>query len=180
MLILLTILILAAAASAFIYFFNKNNSERQLDSANVGTFPETTPLRPLFEPSDEEMRAELLATDLRDQLDEVHLDDEIERKHLAEFRNRFRAWRAAPNVAEIGDLLELARLDGDSFAVAAETITKEFLNGRIDRISSDDLEQMLESHFWLLPAEKREPAISFRVKEAIRELRETGAKAPIV
>jgi hypothetical protein len=180
MLILLTILVLAAAASAFIYFFIKNNSERRLNSGDVGTLPETTHLRGLFEPSDEDLLAESQAAEDQAELDEVRLDDGIKRKELTEFRNRLRAWHAAPNISEIAGLLEFARVDGDSSAIAAETITKEFLNGRIDRISSDDLAQMLESHFWLLSAEKREPAVSFRIKEAIRELRETGANAPIV
>ena len=178
MLILLTILVLAAAASAFIYFFVKDNSERQLVSGDIGTLPESTNLRPLFTPSDENLRADSVAAKMQAVSDEAALEFDNERKQLAEFRNRLRSWQAAPNTAEIGELLELARSNGDSCAVAAETITKEFRNGRINGISADGLAQMLESHFWLLSAEKREPAFSFRVRETIRELRETGANAP--
>ena len=180
MLILLTILILAAAASAFIYFFVKDNSERQLVSGDIESLPETTNLRPLFTPSDEDLRADSVAAEMQAESDEAALEFDNERKQVAEFRNRLRSWQAAPNTAEIGELLELARSNGDSYAVTAEAITKEFLIGKINGISADGLAQMLESHFWLLSAEKREPAISFRIKEAIRELRESGAKAPSV
>jgi hypothetical protein len=180
MLILLTILILAAAASAFIYFFIKDNSERQLVSGDIRSLPESTNLRPLFAPSDEELRAESIAAEQQAESDEAALDLEIERKQLAEFRIRLGTWQAAPHTAEIGELLEIARSDGDSYAVTAETITKEFLNGRVHGVSAVDLAQMLESHFWLLPAEEREPAVSFRLRETIRELRKSGAKAPNV
>jgi hypothetical protein len=180
MLILLTILVLAAAVSAFIYYFNKNISERQLDASDVGMLPETTHLRGLFEPSDEDLLVESQAAEYQAELDDERYDDEVQRSRQAELRSRLRAWQNAPNIAEIGELLELARTDGDSSAAAVETITKEFLNGRIDRISSDDLAQMLESHSWLIPADERGPAVSFRIKEAIRELRETVAKAPTV
>jgi hypothetical protein len=180
MLILLTILVLAAAASAFIYFFIKDNSERRLVSGDLRSLPETTNLRPLFAPSDDELRAKSAAAERQAEIEDERFNDDIGRKRLAEFRNRLRGWQTAPDTAKIGDLLELARIDGDSYAVAAETITKEFLNGRVNGISADGLAQMLESHSWLLPDEERGPAISFRIKEAIRELREVGAKAPNV
>jgi hypothetical protein len=180
MLILLTILVLAAAASAFIYFFIKDNSERQLVSGDIGSLPESTHLRPLFEPSDEELRAEAHAAEQLAVLDEAVLNFENERKQLVEFRNRLRSWQVAPNTPEIGELLELACINGESFAVAAETITREFLNGRINGLSAVEFAQLLESHFWLLSAEEREPAVSFRIRETIRELRETGANASSV
>jgi hypothetical protein len=177
MLILLTILVLTAAASAFIYFFNRNNSERQLAAGDRGSMPEATNLRPLFAASDEELRAESVAVEMQAELDQAAIEFENERKQVVDFRSRLRSWQAASKAAEIGELLEFASFDGDPFAVAVEAITKEFLNGKINGISAEGLAQMLESHFWLLSAEEREPAISFRIKEAIRELRETGAKA---
>jgi hypothetical protein len=180
MLILLTILVLAAAASVFIYFFNKDNSDRLLAASDHESLPQTTDLRPLFAPTDEELRAEAVAAEEQADAEEVAIELEIERKQRIEFRDQLRNWKAAPNSSEIGELFNIAVSDSESFALTAETVTNEFLNGRLNGISADDLAQMLESHFWLLSAEEREPGVTFRIKEAIRELRETGAKAPNV
>jgi hypothetical protein len=180
MLILLTILVLVAAASAFIYFFNHRNNERQLEANEFDSFPETTPLRPLFEPTEDDIQQAAREAETRAAIDDAQLDEDAARKHATEVRNRLNAWRVAPNRSELGELLRAASFDGELSAQTAEAITDEFLSGKLDGISADDLAELLESHFWLLPAEVRAPAISFRIRETIRELRETEAKASTV
>ena len=180
MLILLTILVLAAAASAFFYFFNNRNNQRRLKAKKFGSFPETTGLRPLFEPTEDEIQENAREAENQAATDDAKLDDDEARKDAANVRNRLNAWRSAPNRSEIAELLTAASIEGELSAQTAEAITNEFLSGRLDGISANDLAQMLESRFWLLPLEVRAPAISFRIRETIRELRETGAKASTV
>jgi len=168
MLVLLTILLTLLAASAIVYFFNQRNFEKQLGFENSGFLPETTNLRPLFEPTEEELRAEereakeVLEADERSELEEAEL------KQVREFRMRLDAWRTGPNKTEIADLLDAATVDGELFADTAEAIVGEFGSGKIDNLSNNDLAQILESHFWLIPAENRTPGVSYRFQTVLR------------
>jgi Xaa-Pro aminopeptidase len=171
MLVLLTILLTLLAASAIIYFFNRRNFEKQLGFENSGFIPETTNLRPLFEPTEEELLAEEREVEKKLIVNERQASEEAGRKRARAFRTRLNAWRMSPNKTEIADLLEAASVDGEMFADAAETIASELQNSKIEGVSTDDLAQMLESYFWLVPAEKRTPGVSYRFQTILRSLR---------
>ena len=83
---------------------------------------------------------------------------------------RLDAWRKGPNKTEIADLLEAASFDGELFTDAVDAIAGKFHNGEIEGLSTQDLAQMLESHFWLIPAEKRTPGVSYRFQTVLRSL----------
>ena len=171
MLVLLTILLTLLAASAIVYIFNRRNFEKQLGFENSGFLPETTNLRPLFEPTEEELRAEEREAREALEADERRELEEAEIKRVREFRMRLDAWRTSPNKTEIADLLEAATVDGEMFAEAAEAIAGEFQNGKIEGLSTDDLAHLLESHFWLIRAEKRAPGVSYRFQTVLKGLR---------
>ena len=171
MLILLTILLIAVAASAFIYFFNNRNTERRLEAEEFTSLPETTSLRPLFEPTPEEMHAEAIDAEEKQKMDEKQESNDLERMRSLKFRSTLNAFRAAPSKGSVAALLELAAEDGDKFADAAEAVADKFHKGEIDSVSVDDLAQMLESHFWLVPAEQRTPGVSYRFRTVLESLR---------
>ena len=170
MLVLLTILLTLLAASAIIYFFNRRNFEKQLGFENSGFLPETTNLRPLFEPIEEELLAERRAAHEKLEADARNELEEAEMKQVREFRMRLDAWRKGPNKTEIADLLEAASFDGELFTDAVDAIAGKFHNGEIEGLSTQDLAQMLESHFWLIPAEKRTPGVSYRFQTVLKSL----------
>jgi len=170
MLVLLTILLTLLAASAIIYFFNRRNFEKQLGFENSGFLQETTNLRPLFEPTQEDLLAERRAADEKLETDARNELEETEMKQVREFRMRLDAWRKGPNKTEIADLLEAASFDGELFTDAVDAIAGKFHNGEIEGLSTQDLAQMLESHFWLIPAEKRTPGVSYRFQTVLRSL----------
>ena len=170
MLILLTILLAFVAASAIIYFFNRRNFEKQLGFENSGFLPETTNLRPLFEPTEEELLAEQGAAHEKLEADARNELEEAEMKQVREFWMRLDAWRKRPDKTEIADLLEAASFDGETFTHAVDAVAGKFHNGEIEGLSTQDLAQMLESHFWLIPAEKRTPGVSYRFQTVLRSL----------
>ena len=171
MLVLLTILFTILAGSAIIYFFNRRNFEKQLGYENSGFLPETTNLRPLFEPTEVELLAEEREAEEKLMAENRQELEDAERADARALRTRLNAWRMSPNKTEIADLLEAASVDGDVFLDAAEAIIGEFQNGKIKGISTEDLAQMLESYFWLVPAEKRTPGVGYRFQTVLKSLR---------
>ena len=174
MLILFTILLLTAAAAAYFYFSNRRNHERELGSGRSEFIPEAPRLRPLFEPTDEEIEADRLSAEKRQEADAAHEFEEAERARTREFYALLNAWRSNPNKSGIANLFELARADGEIYADTAEAVAREFHNNKIEGLSAVDLMQLLESHFWLVPIEKRNPSVSYRFKTVLSSLRSTS------
>lgn len=139
--------------------------------------PDSTNFRPLFQPTEDELRAEKLETDVR--LGEIEAErlSDAKNERDSRFRKSLEAWRSSPNKNGISELLGEASDEGTSFAETAEIVAAVFQNNEIAGISANDLTQLLESYFWLLPVDERTPATSFRISEIIRELRKHGAKA---
>ncbi|NOT49370.1 MAG: hypothetical protein HOP17_16725 [Acidobacteria bacterium] len=129
--------------------------------------------RPLFAPTEDELR--LAESEERRQLtakqaDEVRQEHEDKLRQLEEFRQ---AWLASPNRAAAIELLHRASQvqEGDAYLETCESILAVWRDGRLADLPAGDLAQLLETHFWLLPAENRTPGASFRLKEAAAELR---------
>ncbi|MFL6466767.1 MAG: hypothetical protein ACJ72Z_02280 [Pyrinomonadaceae bacterium] len=171
MLILLTILLSLAAVSAYFLFFKPRNADRELEFERVGFIPETTNLRPLFEPTAEELETERRDEELR--LTEIEAEKIEAARHekALDFQNKLDTWRASPNKKGFVELLDEAGEDGSWFADAAETAAQALQDGKIEKLSANDLAQMLESHFWLIPAEQRTPGVSYRFQTVLKSLR---------
>jgi hypothetical protein len=174
MLILLTILLLTAAASAYFYFSIRRNNERELSFGRSEYIPDAPQLRPLFEPTNDEVEAERRLAEKKQEADEAHEFEEVERARKREFYVLLNAWRSNPNRSDIVNLFELARADGEMYADTAEAVAKEFHNNKIEGLSAADLVQLLESHFWLVPIEKRTPGVSYRFQTVLSSLRSTS------
>lgn len=164
MLILIPVLIITAAAVA--YFLTRNartvqpNDERRFDSSN---------LRPLFQPTDEELRDQ--AADEKKQLEELrNLRETWEFEQLLlENETKFRADATNQSAAE---LLRVAAQGSDAvtFCRAADIVVRLWREGETS-LTAQDLAELLDSHFRLLPQQERTSGGIFRLRTEIEELR---------
>ena len=129
--------------------------------------------RPLFEPTDEDMRrfeaaenAQLAAKQLNDE----RLISEEKLVNLEKFRQ---TWSESPNKAATIELLYRASQteNGEAYLETADIVLKTWQNGEVSDLSADDLAHLLDSHFWLLPTHERTPGVSFRIQQEIAGLR---------
>ena len=166
MLLILIALILAAAAYVIV-------ARRQSNSGLLGT--QTTRhldgenLRPLFAPDDEELRA--LELEEQRMLDERNAEErENERqKNLARFEEFRQTWRESPGRTNTVELLVRAAELGSS-ETYLETVD-ELLHKRSGAFKDDELAQLIESHFWLLPQSERTPGVTFTINRELAALR---------
>lgn len=170
MLILLTIFAVLLAVSILV--FAKRRTSYLLQERPQRNLP-APEFRPLFEPGPEELRAvEAEEQQEREAAEREELKLERERK-LAELEALRPTWRSGPMRKNTIELLYLASQSerGMIYAEIAGEIIKVWKNGQIENLSADDLSQLLESHFWLLPAEERTSGVSFSLREEIAGLR---------
>lgn len=169
MLILLTILLLTAAVSAYFYFYRRENTGRYLKPLPPEN--DMSHLRPLFQPTEEDLRLEKIENEKRIKESETREMEAAEAVKVIDFGQRLKIWHSSPNKNSIADLLVSADGSAGLFADAAESIYDAWQAGEVSNLSAGDLAQMLESHFWLVPAEKRTPGVGFRVQRLLSSLR---------
>ena len=166
MLVIFTLLILVAAAVIFI-------KKRQ---ANSPFLTDLTPkhlngenLRPLFAPDAEELRAlereELKMLEARD----VEIRENERQKRLASFEEFRQTWRELPSRANTVELLFRAS-ELDNGKLYLDTVD-ELLHKRSDVFTNDEIAQLIESHFWLLPQSERTPGVTFTINRELAVLR---------
>jgi len=175
MLFFLTIFVLILAALAFAAVARRSRRERHLpdyDPLNI----DASQFRPLFMPSDEELAA--VEREKQDAIDAEQRETEHQahEKKLANFAEFRQTWRASDKKENAAGLLARAVefQNGEVFLETVKTILDERQN--ID-ISDEDLAQLIESHFWLLPANERTPGVTFAVNEEIAALRKSRLSA---
>ena len=173
MLILLTIFAILLAVSIVVFAKRRTSfllQERPQKNLSAAGF------RPLFEPGEEELRA--AGIEEQKALEAARQEDakrDAEEKHR-EFEAIRNGWRSAPSRKNTIELLYLAsqRESGMIYAEITGEIIKVWKSGQIENLSADDLSQLLESHFWLLPAQERTSGVSFSLREEIAGLRRKG------
>jgi hypothetical protein len=137
--------------------------------------PETTDLRPLFAPTDEELRVETVRTQKQEREAELKIIADFRRQKELEFVNELDQWKTEPSAAGIADLLKRAD-NGELYADAAEAANQAFQTGKLGGIAASEFAQLLESHFWLIPAEERTPGVSYRIQTVLSSLLPASAK----
>jgi len=97
-------------------------------------------------------------------------DEDARRSELEKAR---RDWDAAPSGKTTAAFLEVATdsKSADTFAETANEILRSFRDGRIGGVAADDLADLLESHYRLLPPSERSSGAVFVMKEEIANLR---------
>ena len=171
MLILFTIFvvfaaILVAALSAArrkAHLIEQNNN-KQLHAENF---------RPLFAPTDEDIRAferaEKEKLFAKERENERRLfAEKIESVHELE-----KVWRISPDKKSTVKLLVMAAETEDvkTFSETAENVIQLLREGRIEGLKSNDLADLLDSHFRTLPQQERTSGVGFWLKEEIENLR---------
>lgn len=171
MLIILTIF--AALLATAIVLFAKRRSEHLLQENEPKTLPDPSGFRPLFEPGPEELRAAEREEELRHEAaeaEEAEAKREAQKARLDALR---KTWHVLPSKKDTIELLFLASKSesGKIYFETANKVIEVWKNGQIAGLSADDLSQLLESHFWLLPAEERTSGVKFSIQEEIAGLR---------
>ena len=129
--------------------------------------------RPLFEPTDEDMRQ--FEADEKAQLaaKQAYDDRHISEKKLVNLENFRQTWRESLNRVTTIELLYRASQteSGVAYSETVRIVMEAWRFGKIFDLTADDLAQLLDSHFWLLPTHERTPGVSFRIQQEIADLR---------
>jgi hypothetical protein len=171
MLLIFTTFLLVLAGVSLAILLKRLSDNKLLDENRPVSLAES--YRPLFAPTDEDLR--LAEAEERKQLttkQEEAKRQESEEK-LAELESFRQTWSESPNRAATIELLYRASQleDGEAYLNTCDGVLAAWRDGKLADISAGDLAQLLETHFWLLPAGKRIPGASFRLKEAVAELK---------
>ncbi len=134
--------------------------------------------RPLFAPSEDALRADELEAAARVEAEKDEEDDRRAKQKLANFDEFRQTWRTSANRTNTIELLYQGSqsADGKIYLEVCDDVLKAWKAGTLADLSADDLAQIIESHFWLIPANERTPGVSFRLKEEIAGLRRVSVK----
>ena len=82
-------------------------------------------------------------------------------------------WIASPTRPKTIVLLsDAAKSENEHIYIkACKEVLRIWRTGSVSDLSANDLAQLMESHYWLIPAENRTPGASFLIKEEIAGLR---------
>jgi hypothetical protein len=166
-------ILLVVAVSALIGFMVRREVVKTLSEKPMRRELPQPQYRPLFQPDDEELRAEARAE--AEQLKEIERQESLKQteEKLALFGELRQTWAQSPNRGSTIELLyEASQVsDGSVYLETCEQIVALWRARQIAELSAADLAHLLESHFWLLPDRTRTPGVSFRLKEEIAGLR---------
>jgi hypothetical protein len=83
------------------------------------------------------------------------------------------SWKRAPDRGATAKMLHVAALAGDAavYRQAIETAFEFQRDGRVPSLSADELRQLVESEYWLLPAESRNSGAGFVLKRTLARFR---------
>src|SRR3982751_3886398 len=170
MLLLLALLAVVSAAILLIQYLKRQDARSLEAKPSYNLAAES--YRPLFAPTDEEMHAFE-----RDEAARIEAGKRVaaERQEQARHDNVRRLeieWRAIPNRQNTVDLLRLASQAGDAdlFSDVSHEILKVFRDTRIGGLSPNELAELLNSHYRLLPQSERSSGSLFWLKQEIAEL----------
>jgi hypothetical protein len=169
--LLLLALLAALSAAILLLRYVKRQDARSLE-ANQNYNLSAEMYRPLFAPTDEEMFALEREEAARIEAEErPHAEQEEVAKHAEVWRLRTE-WRAIPNRQNTADLLFLASQTSDAevFSDVSSEILKVFRETGIGGLSPNELAELLDSHYRLLPQPERSSGALFWLKQEIAGL----------
>ncbi len=129
--------------------------------------------RPLFEPTEDEMRAferEESARRKTQAADEARRILADKTRKTTDFE---KVWRVSPDRKRTIELLFLASQSqsAKTFSEISENVIKLWRENRIENLTARDLADLLDSHFRTLPQQERTSGVGFWLKEEIEKLR---------
>lgn len=171
MLFLFTILVVLSAVAVLAISVKRRNSNLLEQNPPKNLSAET--FRPLFQPTEEEMRAFERKKNLQIEAKEREnarwiLEEKTERVWELE-----KIWRVLPNRKKTIELLFLASQSesAKTFSEISEDIIQFWRENRIESLKARDLADLLDSHFRTLPQQERTSGAIFWLKEEIENLR---------
>jgi len=175
MLILFTILVVLSAVITISVWLKVQKNRNSLISEH---FREIEPPvgRGLFEPSEEELRSLELEEKAKTEAQKAEEARRIIAGKAEKLRQFSEFWKTSPNKRTTVELLSLAAQteSGKLFSETAENVVQQWQEKGIEDLSAEQLAQILDSHFWLLPHEERTPGVSFWLKQEIASLRRSS------
>ena len=171
MLILFTILVVLSAVATLAIFAKRRNSN--LLEQNPPKNLSAPNYRPLFQPTEDELRAFE-----REEKAQVQAKKAEEARRIlvekAEKVSEFaKAWCLSPDRKGTIELLFLAAESesAKTFSEIAENVIKLWRENRIENLTARDLADLLDSHFRILPQQERTSGTLFWLREEIENLR---------
>jgi hypothetical protein len=170
---LLLFAVLAGIAAAFWLVRYANRPALGHPHSDRISIPEPQNLRPLFEPTEEEMRAFERGRLEKEAAERRAAEDAAREEQETKLRRLLSAWRSEPGTQNAIDLLEHAAAVGEAeaFAEAAEEILKSSNEQGVGGLSPSELAALVGSHMRLLPQAERSSGALFWLKEEMARLR---------
>lgn len=83
------------------------------------------------------------------------------------------SWKNSPDRSSTAKMLHIAALSGDAdvYRQAVEIAASFQHDGRVPSLSADELRQLVESEYWILPAASRNSGAGFVLKQTLARLR---------
>lgn len=171
MLFLFTILVVLSAVALYAAFGRRRNSNLLEENPPKNFVAEN--YRPLFEPTDHEIRAFAREENARA---EAKLAEEARRilakkaEKLSELQND---WSESPDKEKTIELIFQAAATENAkiFRDISAQVLKSWRENRIANLSARDLADLLDSHFRILPQQERTSGAMFWLREEIEKLR---------
>jgi hypothetical protein len=173
---LLLIAVLAGIAAAVFLLISSNR--RALGTSEHEPYRITDPqgLRPLFAPTDDELRAAEREGEEALRAERLAADEAYREEQEASLRRVLVAWRDTRSRADAAELLERAAMIGDAelFAEVAEEVLKRSGEQGASPLSRVDAAALVDSHMRLLPQEERSSGALFWLREEVTKMRKEG------
>lgn len=88
-------------------------------------------------------------------------------------RRLLERFRLAPSVRSATDMLHISALSDDAeiYHEAVDALIAEWRSGKLDRLTSGDLKDLIESQFWVLAPEARQGGAAYKLKRRLAGIR---------
>ena len=171
MLFLFTILVVLSAVAALAILAKRRNSNL-LEQNPPKNFAAPN-YRPLFAPTEDELRAEAREEKAEAEAKKAEESRLILVEKAEKVSELEKAWASAPDRKRTIELLFLASEseNAETFSDISQNVIKLWRENRIENLTAQDLADLLDSHFRILPQQERTSGALFWLKEEIERLR---------
>ena len=155
----------------FAFYLKRRN--KSLEIKNQKQFDDVPPYRPLFAPTDEEIRALEREQQAKLEAEQKEAEHKVLSEKSEKAREFEKIWRNEPNKQNTIELLRLAAESesAEVFSQTAENVIQVWHNEQAGGLSKKDLADLLDSHLRILPQQERLSGTLFWIKREIEILR---------
>jgi len=171
MLFLFTILVVISAIATLAIFAKRRNSNLLQQNPSKNLSAEN--FRPLFQPTEEEIRAFERQEKTRSEAKKAEESRRILVEKAEKASEFEKTWSISPDRKTTIELLFLASESGNAkiFSEISANIIRFWRENRVENLTAQDLADLLDSHFRILPQQERTSGALFWLREEIERLR---------